>query len=114
MKTPRDLTWSLLRLSSCVRPTVSFIISDSFLRPAALSLLAGFVLLALLLDALLVVRLVCVFEFDAIRMLRADVSLAISESISFMILAVSEPRTAAVSSNGIVTAGFPWPEMPPM
>jgi len=66
-----------------------FISSESLLRPAGLSLLAGFVLIALLLDALLVFRLVCVFEFDAVRMLRAEVSLAISALISCTILAVS-------------------------
>jgi hypothetical protein len=64
-----------------------FIISDSFLRPAGLSLLAGFALTALLLCALLVACLVC--DFDAVRILRAEVSLAISLSISCTILAVS-------------------------
>jgi hypothetical protein len=64
-----------------------FIISDSFLRPAGLSLLAGFALAALLLDALLGAFLVC--EFDAVRILRAEVSLAISWSISCTILALS-------------------------
>jgi hypothetical protein len=44
-----------------------FIISDSFLRPAGLSLLAGFALTALLLGALLAASLVCEFEFDAVR-----------------------------------------------
>jgi len=66
-----------------------FIISDSFLRPAGLSLLARFVLVALLLDALLVFRLAWVFELVPLRMLRAEVSLAISASISCTILAVS-------------------------
>jgi hypothetical protein len=66
-----------------------FIISDSFLRPAGLSLLAGFALTALLLGALLLASLVCEFEFDAVRILRAEVSLAISLSISCTILAVS-------------------------
>jgi hypothetical protein len=66
-----------------------FISSESLFRPAGLSLLAGFVRIALLLDALFVFRLVCVFELDAVRMLRAEVSLAISALISFTILAVS-------------------------
>jgi hypothetical protein len=66
-----------------------FISSDSFLRPAALSLLAGFVLVARLLDALLMFRLACVLEFDPVSMFRAEVSLAISTSISRTILAVS-------------------------
>jgi hypothetical protein len=66
-----------------------FIILDSFLRPAGLSLLARFVLVALLLGALLVFCLACVIELDPLRMLRAEVSLAISVSISCTILAVS-------------------------
>ena len=66
-----------------------FIISDSFLRPAALNLLAGFALAALLLGVLLVSCLVCELELDAVRILRAEVSLAISLSISCTILAVS-------------------------
>jgi hypothetical protein len=66
-----------------------FIIADSFLLPAGLSLLAGFALTALLLGALLVASLVCEFEFDAVRILRAEVSLAISLSISCTIVAVS-------------------------
>jgi len=66
-----------------------FISSDSLLRPAGLSLLARFVLVALLIDVLLVFRLACVLEFDAVRTLRAEVSLAISASISCTILAVS-------------------------
>jgi hypothetical protein len=65
-----------------------FIISESFLRPAGLSLLAGFALTALSLVAL-VACFVCEFEFDAVRILRAEVSLAISLSISCTILAVS-------------------------
>ena len=66
-----------------------FIISDSFLRPAGLSLLAGLALAALLLGTPLVTCLVCEFEFEAVRILRAEVSLAISLSISCTILAVS-------------------------
>jgi len=66
-----------------------FIIADSFLLPAGLSLLAGFALTALLLGALLAASLVCEFEFDAVRILRAEVSLAISLSISCTIVAVS-------------------------
>jgi len=66
-----------------------FIISDSFLRPAALSLLAGLALTTLLLGALLLAALAREFEFDAVRILRAEVSLAISLSISCTILAVS-------------------------
>jgi hypothetical protein len=66
-----------------------FIRSESLLWPAGLSLLAGFVPIALLIDALFVFRLVCVCEFDAVRMLRAEVSLAISALISCTILAVS-------------------------
>jgi hypothetical protein len=66
-----------------------FIISDSFLRPAGLSLLAGCALAALLVGALLLACLVCEFEFDAVRILQAEVSLAISLSISCTILAVS-------------------------
>jgi hypothetical protein len=65
-----------------------FIISESFLRPAGLSLFAGFALAALFLGALLAC-LVCEIEFDALRILRAAVSLAISFSISCTILAVS-------------------------
>ena len=63
--------------------------SDSLFRPAALSLLAGFVLIALLVDALRPFRLACVVELDPVRMLRAEVSFAISALISFTILAVS-------------------------
>jgi len=73
-----------------------FISSDSFLRPAALSLLARFAPAALLLDALLVRRLACLFELDPVRMLRAEVSLAISASISFTILAVSKVVSSAI------------------
>jgi hypothetical protein len=66
-----------------------FIISDSFLRPAGLSPLAGFGLAALLLDALLVRCLACALELDPVRMFRAEMSLGIPVSISCTILAVS-------------------------
>jgi hypothetical protein len=46
--------------------------------------------------------LVWLFEFDAVRMLRADVSLAISASISYTILAVSTDRFA--SSIGLTSS----------
>ena len=52
-------------------------------------MLARFALAALLLGALFVTRLLCEPEFDAVRILRAEVSLAISLSISWTILAVS-------------------------
>jgi hypothetical protein len=85
-----------------------FIISDSFLRPAGLSLLAGFALLAVLLGALLVFRLACVIELDPVRMLRAEVSRAISASISCTILAVSTesspPRLTSIQFY------VPWQE----
>src|ERR1700730_4900319 len=66
-----------------------FIRSESLFRPAALSLLACFALTALLLGALLVCCGACLLKLFPLRMLRAEVSLAISLSISSTILAVS-------------------------
>jgi hypothetical protein len=66
-----------------------FISSESLLRPAALILLVGFALTALLLGALLRCCGACLLKLDPVRMLRAEVSLAISASISCTILAVS-------------------------
>jgi hypothetical protein len=66
-----------------------FIKSESLLRPAALNLLVGFALTALLLGILLVCCGARLLELDPVRMLRAEVSLAISASSSRTILAVS-------------------------
>src|ERR1700676_4343387 len=66
-----------------------FIKSESLLRPAALNLLVGFALTALLLGILLLCCGAGLLKLDPLRMLRAEVSLAISASISFMILSVS-------------------------
>jgi hypothetical protein len=66
-----------------------FIKSESLLRPAALNLLAGFALTALLLGLLLVCCGAGLPKLDPLRMLRAEVSLAISASISCTILFVS-------------------------
>jgi hypothetical protein len=66
-----------------------FIKSESLLRPAALNLLVGFALTALLLGLLLVCCGAGLLKLDPLRMLRAEVSLAISPSISCTILAVS-------------------------
>ena len=66
-----------------------FMSSDNLFRPAALSLLAGFVLIALLVEAPLLFGLACVLGLERVRMLRAEVSLAISALISCTILAVS-------------------------
>jgi hypothetical protein len=69
-----------------------FINSESLLRPAALSRLAGFAgfaLTALLLGLLLLCCGAGLLKLDPLRMLRAEVSLAISASISCTILFVS-------------------------
>jgi hypothetical protein len=66
-----------------------FIKSESLLRPAALNLLVGFALTALLLGLLLVCCGAGLLKLDPLRMLRAEVSLAISASISCTILSVS-------------------------
>lgn len=59
-----------------------FISSDSLFRPAGLSLLTGLVLVALLSRAVVARCLACGLEFDPVRILRAEVSLTISASIS--------------------------------
>jgi len=66
-----------------------FINSDSFLRPAALSLLTRFAFGAFAVTARLGCRFGCAATSDPLRILRADVSLAISASSSLIILAVS-------------------------
>src|SRR5712691_2469698 len=57
-----------------------FINSDSFLRPAALSLLTRFAFGAFAVTARLGCRFGCAAASDPLRILRADVSLAISAS----------------------------------
>jgi hypothetical protein len=85
-----------------------FISSDSLFRPAALNLLARFRLAALLLDAVLVCRVAYVTELDPVRILRAEVSFAISASISCTILLVSiessPPHGNIKSMAGIILA----------
>lgn len=67
-----------------------FINSESLLRPAALSLLVGFALTALLRGVLFACCGASLLKLDPLRMLRAEVSLAISASISCTILSVSK------------------------
>ena len=77
-----------------------FIISESFLRPAGLSLLAGFELTALSLGAL-VACFVCEFEFDAVRILRGR-----GEPRNFVVDLLHDSRCIhlVVSSSQVVTA----------
>ena len=74
-----------------------FINWDSFLRPAALSLSPRFPLVAFLVGVLLVLRLACVPELEPIRRLRAEISFAISASISRTIRAVSTESSPLLS-----------------
>jgi hypothetical protein len=66
-----------------------FINSDNFLRPAGLSLCACLAFGFLVVAARLTCRFGCVVASAPLRILRADVSLAISASSSRTILAVS-------------------------
>ena len=76
-----------------------FINWDSFLRPAALSLFPCPARRAFAVAARLVERLGCVVPFDPLRILRAEVSLAISASSSRTIFAVSTRFIASGRSS---------------
>lgn len=66
-----------------------FLSSDNLFRPAAVSLPPGFLLAAFFVGKFLSGCLCRALEFAPIKMLRAEVSLAISTSSSCTILAVS-------------------------
>jgi hypothetical protein len=89
-----------------------FINSESLLRPAALSRLAGFAgfagfaLTALLLGLLLVRCGAGLLKLDPLRMLRAEVSLAISASISCTILAVSTSVVPSTRMTSVIRCLF--------
>lgn len=85
-----------------------FINSESLLRPAALSRLAGFAgfaLTALLLGLLLVCCGAGLLK-DPLRMLRAELSLAISASISCTILAVSTSVVPSTRMTSVIRCLF--------
>jgi hypothetical protein len=76
-----------------------FIISDSFLRPAALSLLAGLAQAALLLGTLLVACLACEFELD--RNFVVD----LLHDPSFVHLVVSSAKLSALRAYSFIYGG---------